>query len=167
MSETRIDPADTPAASRAAQVQLLDRHRRVAVGDDAGAATLVPSLDELAADPARAGGLPRETAMALGDRSASDASPRPLRGHRTGTPDVKTLDNSDRGSRYTDRQSVDRRPSRRLLTLREAACYLGISQWTLRELTWKGSLPVVRMTRKLHFDLQDLDRFIEASKDRL
>jgi excisionase family DNA binding protein len=53
------------------------------------------------------------------------------------------------------------------LTLREAACYLGISQWTLRELTWKGSLPVVRMTRKLHFDLQDLDRFIEASKDRL
>jgi excisionase family DNA binding protein len=52
------------------------------------------------------------------------------------------------------------------LTLREAACYLGISQWTLRELTWKGSLPVVRMTRKLHFDLRDLDRFIEASKDR-
>jgi len=26
---------------------------------------------------------------------------------------------------------------------------------------------VVRMTRKLHFDLRDLDRFIEASKDRL
>ena len=62
---------------------------------------------------------------------------------------------------------MDRRPGRRLLTLREAACYLGISQWTLRELYWKGRVPVVRMTRKLHFDLRDLDRFIEAAKDGL
>ena len=62
---------------------------------------------------------------------------------------------------------MDRHPGPRLLTLREAAWYLGISPRTLRELTWKESLPVVRMTRKLHFDLRDLDRFIEASKDRL
>jgi excisionase family DNA binding protein len=105
--------------------------------------------------------------MALGDRLALDASPRQLRGHRTGTADVKPLNNSGQDNRYTDRQSVDHRTGRRLLTLREAACYLRISQWTLPELTWRGSLPVVPMTRKLHFDLQDLDRFIEASKDRL
>jgi excisionase family DNA binding protein len=167
VSEKSTDPADAPAASRATPVGLFDRHRRSPLGGHAGAATPVSSLDELAADPARAAALLQETAMALGDRAAFDASPRPLRGHRTGTADVKTLDNSGSGSRHTDRQSVDRRPGRRLLTLREAACYLGISPWTLRELTWKGSLPVVRMTRKLHFDLQDLDRFIEASKDRL
>ena len=32
--------------------------------------------------------------MALGDRSAFDASPRSRRRHRTGTANVKTLDNS-------------------------------------------------------------------------
>ena len=50
------------------------------------------------------------------------------------------------------------------MTLTQAACYLGISPWTVRELVWKERLPVVRLTRKLHFDLRDLDRFIEASK---
>ena len=50
------------------------------------------------------------------------------------------------------------------MTLAQAACYLGISPWTVRELVWKERLPVVRLTRKLHFDLRDLDRFIEASK---
>ena len=44
--------------------------------------------------------------MALGDRSAFDASPRSRRRHRTGTANVKTLDNSGKDNRHTDRQSV-------------------------------------------------------------
>jgi excisionase family DNA binding protein len=61
----------------------------------------------------------------------------------------------------------DPRPSRatrRLLTLPEAAMYLGLSPWTVRDLTWKGRLPVVRITRKLLFDLRDLDELIDQEK---
>lgn len=55
----------------------------------------------------------------------------------------------------------------RLLTLREAGAYLGISTWTLRELIWRGTLPAVRITQKIHLDLRDLDVFIERSKERV
>jgi excisionase family DNA binding protein len=56
------------------------------------------------------------------------------------------------------------RATRRLLTLPEAATYLGLSTWTVRDLTWKGRLPVVRITRKLLFDLRDLDALIDQEK---
>ena len=53
---------------------------------------------------------------------------------------------------------------RRLLSLPEASTYLGLSPWTVRELTWKGRLPVVRITRKLLFDVRDLDALIDREK---
>jgi excisionase family DNA binding protein len=52
------------------------------------------------------------------------------------------------------------------LTLQQASAYLGISSWTLRELIWRGQLPAIRITRKVHLDLRDLDSFIERSKER-
>lgn len=54
----------------------------------------------------------------------------------------------------------------RLLTAAEAAQYLGYrTPWPVRELMWKGALPVVRLgKRRIAFDLQDLDRFIEENK---
>jgi len=53
------------------------------------------------------------------------------------------------------------------LTLKEAADYLALSIWTVRELVWKGRLPAVRLTRRLHFDRRDLDRLIDHAKDRI
>ncbi len=55
---------------------------------------------------------------------------------------------------------------RRLLTLKEAAVYLGRSPWGMRDLAWSGRVPVVRNKggRKLFFDIRDLDAFIEKSK---
>jgi excisionase family DNA binding protein len=53
---------------------------------------------------------------------------------------------------------------RRLLSLPEAAEYLGLSPWTIRELAGKGRLQVVRITRKLLFDLKDLDALIDREK---
>jgi hypothetical protein len=55
---------------------------------------------------------------------------------------------------------------KRLLTAAEAGMYLGFrSAWPVRELMWKGSLPVVRIgKRRIAFDLHDLDLFIEANK---
>lgn len=62
--------------------------------------------------------------------------------------------------------------SPRLLDLKGAAAYLGVSPWTVRDLETAGSLRRVRIPlengkelRKLAFDRQDLDRLIEAWKD--
>jgi len=64
-------------------------------------------------------------------------------------------------------------PWGRLLGLDDAAHYLGVSTWTVRELEWAGVLPRVRIPlgngkelRKILFDRQDLDRLVEAWKDR-
>ncbi len=60
----------------------------------------------------------------------------------------------------------------RLLSLEQAAHYLGVSSWTVRELEWSGVLPRIRIPlgngkelRKLLFDREDLDRLIDRWKD--
>jgi excisionase family DNA binding protein len=54
----------------------------------------------------------------------------------------------------------------RLLTIKEAATYLGRSVPAIRELIWKGDLPVVRPDRRIHLDILDLDKWIEKNKTR-
>lgn len=54
----------------------------------------------------------------------------------------------------------------RLLTLREAAAYLGVSYWTVRSWIESGRLPHVRLPgrRLLRIDRADLDRLVEACR---
>jgi len=56
--------------------------------------------------------------------------------------------------------------SPRLLTAKQAGVYLGFrSAWPIRQLGWDGALPIVRLgKRRIAFDLEDLDRFIESRK---
>lgn len=56
--------------------------------------------------------------------------------------------------------------SKRLYTLKEAAEYLGRSEWAMRELAWAGRIPIVKPEggRKIFFDLLDLMEFIEKNK---
>ena len=54
----------------------------------------------------------------------------------------------------------------RLLTVKEAATYLGRSIPSIRELVWAGSLPIVRVGRRIHFDIFDLEKWIEQHKTR-
>ena len=63
-------------------------------------------------------------------------------------------------------QRIDSPLLPRLLPLKDAAIYLGLSTWALRERIWSGLLPFVRYPggRKLFLDLQDLDRFIDQNK---
>lgn len=60
----------------------------------------------------------------------------------------------------------------RLLDLPTTAAYLGLSEWTVRDLEAAGVLPRIRVPlphggelRKLLFDREDLDRLIAAWKD--
>ena len=60
----------------------------------------------------------------------------------------------------------------RLLDLRATAAYLGVSEWTVRDLDAAGGLRRIRVPlpnggelRKLLFDRTDLDQLIEAWKD--
>jgi excisionase family DNA binding protein len=95
----------------------------------------------------------------------ADVPPRVLTGHSPGTSALHHSDSHEPGTRRADRQSAAPDQARRLLTLEEAAAYLALSTWTVRDLVWKGRLPVVRLTRRLHFDRHDLDRLIEHAKD--
>jgi len=54
--------------------------------------------------------------------------------------------------------------ARRLLSVKEAASYLGVSVWTVRTLGWNGEIPEVKIGRRRLFDRRDLDAFVERSK---
>ncbi len=61
---------------------------------------------------------------------------------------------------------ISKRPQKRLYTLKEAAEYLGRSEWGMRDLMWKGEIPYVcqKGGRKLFFDIVDMDEFVEKNK---
>lgn len=82
------------------------------------------------------------------------------------------------GNRAKDRKTVGR-----LLSMRQAAAYLGVSYWLIRDWVLDGVVPAVRLpgsrlraggrvvahsternTRKVFIDRQDLDRLVEESK---
>jgi len=54
----------------------------------------------------------------------------------------------------------------RLLPLKEAAQWLGLTVWAMRERIWAGQIPVVQFPggRKQYVDIKDLETFIERNK---
>jgi excisionase family DNA binding protein len=52
----------------------------------------------------------------------------------------------------------------RLLTVDQAAIYLGRSKEAVQHLVASGRIPIVRSDRRVFLDVKDLDRWIEASK---
>ena len=57
-------------------------------------------------------------------------------------------------------------PSPRLLPLKQAAEWLGLTVWALRERIWAGQIPVVQFPggRKQFIDTKDLEAFISENK---
>jgi len=55
---------------------------------------------------------------------------------------------------------------KRLLGVREAAEYLGISIWTMRDRIWAGDVPFIRFPgcRKQMLDVRDLEKLIQNNK---
>jgi excisionase family DNA binding protein len=64
---------------------------------------------------------------------------------------------------------IDNPVGRRLLTLKEAAAYLGRSVDSMRELIYSRSLPVIQLGErsKVWIDIIDLDAWIEQQKKPL
>jgi excisionase family DNA binding protein len=54
----------------------------------------------------------------------------------------------------------------RLCSIPEAATYLSLSPWTIREMVWRGDLPHVRAGRRVLLDFRDLDAWIDRGKAR-
>jgi excisionase family DNA binding protein len=68
--------------------------------------------------------------------------------------------------RSTDGQGIHDPLSKRLYTLKEAAEYLGRSEWGMRDLVYAGRIPFVKgkMDRKYFFDVADLMGFVDLNK---
>jgi excisionase family DNA binding protein len=54
----------------------------------------------------------------------------------------------------------------RLLSQQDAAAYLGISYWTVRDLVFRRELPFVKIGRRILVDRVDLDAYLDRSKIR-
>lgn len=52
----------------------------------------------------------------------------------------------------------------RLVSEQEAAHYLGVSYWTVRNLRFRGELPSIKIHRRILIDRQDLDAYIARLK---
>jgi hypothetical protein len=79
-----------------------------------------------------------------------------------------TAPDNSKPERHAGRGRKDRRASGRLMDLREAERYSGISWWTLRDLILSGELPAVRppRLRRMWVDREDLDQAISRWKVR-
>jgi hypothetical protein len=66
-------------------------------------------------------------------------------------------------------QRIPNPMSPRLLPLKRAAEYIGLTTWGMRERIWAGQIPVVRFPggRKMYVDVKDIERFIETNKERI
>lgn len=87
-------------------------------------------------------------------------------GTKTGTM-KKQAENINSIQELFDSQDIKRTTNplqKRLYTLKEASVYLGLTVWGLRELAWKGSIPIVRWGKRIFIDSKDIDAFIERSK---
>lgn len=56
------------------------------------------------------------------------------------------------------------RAPKRLLSASDTATYLGRSLSAIKHMTAAGELPTVRVGRRVHYDLADLDRWIASNK---
>ena len=61
-------------------------------------------------------------------------------------------------------QGISNPLPKRLYTLPEAANYLGRTLWSMRELVWKGSIPIVREGKRIFLDVIDLEGYVSKNK---
>lgn len=53
---------------------------------------------------------------------------------------------------------------KRLFSIKEAAVFLGRSDWSVREMIWSAKLPYVRDGKRIFIDIVDLETWINNNK---
>jgi excisionase family DNA binding protein len=56
------------------------------------------------------------------------------------------------------------RTESRLLTIPDTARYLGCTVWAVRQMQWAKTVPHLRIGKRIVFDIQDLNKYIESAK---
>lgn len=74
---------------------------------------------------------------------------------------LAALEATIRAQVLAEQQAKPQTTGLRLLTVGQAAEYLGRTESAIRQLVHKRRLPVVRFDRKIRIDIRDLDRMIE------
>ncbi len=77
-----------------------------------------------------------------------------------GTDRINVLKNQ----RFKKTQGISYPLPKRLYSLPEAAHYLGRTLWSMRELIWKGSIPIVREGKRIFVDIADMEEYIAKHK---
>ena len=106
-------------------------------------------------------------------KHGTDSPTSSVCGHCAGIAAPQTRVTSGFSKGATDVESDA--PRARLLDLKAAGRYLGVSYWTMRDLVFGGLIPTVkipcprandgRAIRRLLVDRRDLDTFIEKNKE--
>ena len=65
---------------------------------------------------------------------------------------------------FKNTQRITNPYAQRLYALPDAAHYLGRTLWSMRELVWKGSIPIVREGKRIFVDVNDLNQYVEKHK---
>ncbi len=52
----------------------------------------------------------------------------------------------------------------RLLSMKNAAVYMGRTVWGMRELYWTKKIPINQHGKKIYFDIEELNGYIERTK---
>jgi len=54
----------------------------------------------------------------------------------------------------------------RLLSVKQAVEYSGLTPWAVRQLVWTGKIPFLRVgEKKIYLELSDLDSWIDRNKE--
>ena len=72
----------------------------------------------------------------------------------------------ERIEKYKETRKHPTGPAKRLYNISEAACYLGRSVDSLRELLWAGKVPFIKDGKRIYLDVRDMDGYIEQSKQQ-
>ncbi len=64
----------------------------------------------------------------------------------------------------TKTQGISNSLPKRIYSLPEAAHYLGRTLWSMRELIWKGSIPIVREGKRIFVDIADMEAYVNKHK---
>lgn len=53
---------------------------------------------------------------------------------------------------------------KRLYSIKEAAVFLGRSEWSVREMLWAAKMPYIKDGKRIFIDIGDLEAWIDRNK---